>query len=104
MPVVIPRSIDNFEIVYNCIPEGEEREHVKVFVVRTIGVNGTPFVMKCMRKTSVKHKFDVHKAEFEFMKTFCTDPIQRLLVHFFASYQNDVSVRTLNFYASDLIL
>ena len=101
MVVVVPSSIYEFEILRDIYP-GEER--VGVYVVRTTCDNSALFVMKALKKTNVENEFIRHKAEYDFMKKFCTDSNQRRLVHFVASYQNDVSVRVLSLYAADLKL
>ena len=101
MVVVVPSSIDEFEVLQDILPDAE---HVGVYVVRTIYDNSALFVMKALKKTSIKSEFDRHRAEYDFMRKFCTDENQRRLVHFFASYQNDVSVTALSLYAADLKL
>ena len=63
-------------------------------VVRLRG-NEELFLVKTLIHSDSTEVFDLHKAEYDFMRTFCTDSTQRFLVHLFACFQNLVSAHVL---------
>ena len=69
----------------------KELEDVRVCVVKAN--KNDLFVLKGLKKS--RDKFEIHRAEYDFMEAHCTAEDQRFLVHLFACFQNKASTRTL---------
>ena len=93
MVAEVPDRVENFEFLHK---EYHDPAKGGVYVVR-VRQNNKLFILKSLKKTSLLYKFVKHRAEYQFMRDYCSDPAQRHLVHFFATYQNEVSAKALIF-------